>query len=334
MLEEGALNLRRARRGSSLTSRNRLGLIFALVAVGPACNTPQRELPPEPPPPAQPKRPAGVAACQSGATAECAAACRAGDAGSCDRALILLRRADGANGVAHAVRLFQDACEGGTARACFEFGRAHQSGWGGLAPNEATGASWFRKSCERADVGGCAAWGQALVTGQGVAADPEAARPILQHACESGEPLACFHFARAVLDGRLGTDTLPAEEQNLPSTDTEELGTRAGEALPWFRKAERHNRRLCAADEPERCSNLALMYRQGWGVEQDDALAVHWYTEGCQGGDPVGCMEAVALQQAGRGPAITREAAHAGLKRACTLGSQEACQELSENGVP
>ena len=98
-----------------------------------------------------------------------------------------------------AARLFNLACEGGHARACYDLGDklgcyalayAHQTGVG-AAKDEARAYDLYKNSCELGLAKGCNEAGYMSERGMGVNADVKAAVKFYEKACKMGLEVGC-----------------------------------------------------------------------------------------------------------------------------------------------
>lgn len=70
--------------------------------------------------------------------------------------------------------------------------------------------------------------------------------------------------------------------------------------------------------------NVAHMYAQGEGVEQDRERALHWYTRGAEAGDTTSMLETGEAYRDGRGTAVDMDEADRWFRRAAESGNSEA----------
>ena len=74
-----------------------------------------------------------------------------------------------------------------------------------------------------------------------------------------------------------------------------------------------------------------MLYADGQGVEQSDALAVVLLERACEGGDAQGCNNLGVMAGAGRGTASSGARARTLYARACALGFAPGCDNQKKN---
>lgn len=89
-----------------------------------------------------------------------------------------------------AARLFNLACEGGHARACYDIGAMIASGKV-AAKQPGTAAKFYERACKMGDKLGCYALAYACQTGAGIAKDEARAYELYKNACELGLAKGC-----------------------------------------------------------------------------------------------------------------------------------------------
>lgn len=181
--------------------------------------------PPKPAAPAPPKPgPVSTAkSCKLGDEAGCTTQCEAGNEASC---ATLSRMTRDKKQYARALTLAQGACSAGAML-------------------------------------GCVIQAEMLFQGQGVKRDSAAARPLLEAACEGGEPMGC--------------NDLGLYHQQVSHDDAE---------------AAKHFSRACNRDTALGCMNLGFLVRAGRGVAKDAARANELFKQACSAGISPACKEA------------------------------------------
>jgi TPR repeat protein len=111
---------------------------------------------------------------------------RAADTSLFDQALLARRERD----PARARTLFEQACDGGDAKACFEVGHMFRMGGGG-ASDDMQARVFYEKACTGGDARGCFNLGFLFSAGIGGPQDSARAQALYEQACRAGEPSAC-----------------------------------------------------------------------------------------------------------------------------------------------
>jgi hypothetical protein len=114
-------------------------------------------------------------------------ACEAGDHRSCERLAI---RREKRGRFEDAQPLFERACGGGIARACYNAGAMLRDGRGVERSTERA-AALFRTGCDGDDALSCQLLGQLLKRGDGLPRDLVEARRLFDRACTAGLASAC-----------------------------------------------------------------------------------------------------------------------------------------------
>ena len=201
---------------------------------------------------------------------------------------------------------YQDACEQGSAVACFNLGVKLDAGAEGVAKDPARAASLYRRACEAGSGPGCANLGAMLDKGEGVPRDEAQAAIILQRACDQGDGGGCHNLSRKVAAGR----GVPADAA----------------------RAAALARRACDLGQALDCEGLGEMTASGRGVPQDLAAAATFYRKACDLDSPVGCQKLGIMVAEGQG--VPRDALQAmglfrralpRLEKACEAGAAAVC---------
>ncbi|MEZ5714076.1 MAG: tetratricopeptide repeat protein [Paracoccaceae bacterium] len=172
--------------------------------------------------------------------------------------------------------LFQAAANQGYVEAQYELARAYSMGEGVPQNNEAA-VSWLTAAAGSGHQTAQMNLAAALDQGRGVAQDQTAALGWYLRAAEAGNPVAQREAGMHYLQG-LGTEANP------------------GEALRWLTTAAQ-------AGEAGAQVNLGLVFSEGekWGIPQDDAQAVNWYSQAAAQTSPQGMVALAGMMEAGRG---------------------------------
>jgi serine/threonine-protein kinase len=196
--------------------------------------------------------------------AACRSECDRGDAGSCYHLALLLNGADPARAAA-AAPVFDKACSGGNAPACFYRATAFERG--DVAGRDlARAAEYYERGCDRGDASSCSTLALRLDhASDGWSRDVPRALRLWQRACDLGQRFACFRAIGYYLKGGEGLDKRPE---------------RAIAVLE----------RTCAAGEAKRCAELGLLRIDGSAIPKDVAAGVSFLDKGCRLGRPEACV--------------------------------------------
>jgi TPR repeat protein len=193
-------------------------------------------------------------------------ACRGGVASACyQMGLVHLLGADGPRDASRAAPLLQQACDGGEASACVELAFAYDA--------ERADAQVLPRDVERAD-----------------ALFASAAR-LSEKACDGGDPHGCGGLAWLYTMGR-------------------------GVAARDLPRAARLLQKGCERGDALLCRRLGNVYAQGEGVEKDAAKAVALLQQACTAGVRPACQDVKRLRWA----EITQSAASASTRRGAGRG--------------
>jgi TPR repeat protein len=218
----------------------------------------------------------------------------------------LMAKRDGDYAQAHA--LYRQACEGGSAQACSNWGVMFEHGLG-VEVDLPQAASHYLEACEHGDTHGCVNLGFLHEEGRGAPRDLDHAAALYQPACEAGHMRGCGRLGRLLGTGAVvGHETLPPAAELLGRAcdgdypqacqwaGERELEGRDGERQPV--SAARRFRRACEHDVPEACVALGRMHELGDGVSEDFGEATRLYQRACEAHEPRGCA---AIERMSRG---------------------------------
>jgi serine/threonine protein kinase/TPR repeat protein len=242
-----------------------------------------------------------AAACTSGATAECEAACAAHRPGSCQKLAEALEKGLGApRDIARAATLYQTACDDGSPAACNNLGALYALG-DGVAKDGAKAVALYTRACDLRSATSCVNLGAMHFEGNGVPKNESLGARFFLRGCEAGEPMGCFNVSIAYGEGR-GVPKDPA--QSFAFADRAcTMGARAG------------------------CARIALAKIAGEGATKDVKAGLAQLDAMCTRHESAGCESLAKLYTSGAGadvpadPLRVREYA----KKACDLGSQLYC---------
>jgi TPR repeat protein len=197
-------------------------------------------------------------------------------------------------------------CRNGHAESCAALGFVYQAGKD--APRDLTrAAAYNRLACAGGDGQGCGNLALQFRLGSGVTKDLAQFRTFVQRGCDLLWAPACFDLAISYENGDMGfTKDLPR-------------------AMTLFKSA-------CGSDHldasPKACIYLGQMYYAGAGVAKDFTQAVHYFNEGCSGGDAPGCNNLAVMYGAGEGVAVDLVRAMALTQLACDGGDSASCNGI------
>lgn len=251
-------------------------------------------------------------------------ACR--NAGVIDRDGLLGRKAD----LVNAGKWFELGCDKGSGLACAQRGAMlstgeHKHGCGTDA------LRWFERSVANYPVGAneVGAYHDNCPDG-----DALKAREAFKTACDAGLGMACRNLSLMLEFGRGGAADLPASVAMLetacaakePSTkacNDRAEGKEPAEAALWFGKA-------CDAGDLDACLDFAVsLVRADANDRGADAIAAS--KKACDGGKAVGCRNlGVLLRDGLLGGTKSPDEARPHLQKACDLGDQPACKDLTK----
>lgn len=198
------------------------------------------------------------------------------NASSCQNLAYMLDTGDGVpEDDARAAELYARACDAGTAWSCYNLSLLLSQGQvQGVSADQAPTLAFGRleRACDLGMQEGCAALGERLRDGRGVAQDATRARELLTRSCSSGE--GCAALGDLLAEGLGGGRDLKG-------------------AASLYDRA-------CRSYDPRGCRALAEMLQRGEGVKKDRALALDYLEHACEGlGDEESCA---AWRQAGGVP--------------------------------
>ena len=87
-------------------------------------------------------------------------------------------------------RVYQQACEGGEMRGCYNLGVMYRTGTG-VTQDLARAVSLYQEACDGGELEGCTNLGVMYRTGTGVAQDLARAVSLFRQACDNGHVQAC-----------------------------------------------------------------------------------------------------------------------------------------------
>jgi TPR repeat protein len=239
----------------------------------------------------------------------------------------------------------EPACAAGNVSACVQASARLLKA--GRAADSAASLAHSLKACELGDGGACNSYGYALVTGEGIPANPPAAAPYYLRGCELGSAPACRNYGFNLLKGLYGmakdeakgagylARSCSADNQN--ACVELALAERAG--LPGHSAKDALARLIWACDKlnARGCVQAGYSLRDSLGVPADLPASVSFFKRACdQPGvaetDPYnageGCASLAWAYQSGVGVARNLGRAASLYRRGCDLGSAYSCTGL------
>jgi eukaryotic-like serine/threonine-protein kinase len=282
-----------------------------------------------------------VAACASGATRECEAACAANRPGSCVKLAESLEKGVGApKNLGRAMTLYTQGCDQGSAASCTDLGTMHYQGEG-VEKNAELGVKFLSRGCEAGDAKGCLAVSTAYRDGVGLGKNSDRAFTFADRACTMGSPEGCVRVALAMITGAGVTkdvkgglaklDAMCASRGVFACETLAQLYTSGAgsdvQADPLLR--QQYAKKACAAGSKTSCDVDKLVGRVDSAVNtaaRGNAL----FQSKCDGGEALACGLLGENLLAGIGIGVDRERGIALLKKACDGGVDRACKKLAE----
>jgi TPR repeat protein len=242
-------------------------------------------------------------------------------------------------------RLYEKACDQGSARGCLQWALQVQYGQG-VRKDEALGdmvvqshpeAVWkVQGACDDSDdLRACTCLGEILSNGVGVPDDNERAVRLYKKACDGDEMAACFNLGVLYKIGR-GVPKQPEKALSL-------FQSACDAGFPWgcssiskfymegtvVRKdielALHYLVQACDSGLLSSCVMLGTLYRDGEVVGKDERQAFNYYQQACDGRDSDGCIWLGVVYQLGKGVRADKRKAIKWYEESCALGSAGGC---------
>lgn len=196
--------------------------------------------------------------------------------------------------------LFEQACSGGDAKSCANWGMMFERGFG-VAASATEAYARYEEACELGSAEACASQGILVMQGRGTQPDEREAARLLRGACKAEVPRACARLARMIETGAVAS-----------------------------RESERGVAQLyayaCEADDARACLWLGdLAARSTDSRPPDPTAAALAYELACDGELPQACLRLAELYEVGRGVPQDHTRARALSQRACHDGLSSAC---------
>lgn len=237
--------------------------------------------------------------CEPALVYECEELCRRGDLSACEQAgEAYFEGKHTSRDPEHARELSAQACEAGRARACGIMGKLAQDEQDEVETEKVV--TLLAQGCEAGDHDACFRQALLLLSGKGVAPNPDQAHRLLQTACGKELPAACYELGVSLRTGRAGS------ERDLPR------------AAQLFTLA-------CNKEVADACFHIGDMQWTGDGAARDALRAVQNLEKACELESAQGCYRLAQLHQAGRGITLDIERASKLFHQACLLKLDDAC---------
>lgn len=211
-----------------------------------------------------------------------------------------------------------------------------------LAQPSATASGWnptLEARCNAKDAAACWTLGEALLKGQGVAANPAKAVTAFVRACDLGVAEGCYIAANRVdLDKKgdaAGARALFIKgcEAGLGSSCLSsgiytESGWGGAKDLP---RALAFYERACTLRDGEACRYLGQIYAFGEpivGGEKSGPKTLDWSVKGCHAGDGPSCMSASWIYAGSMGMRVDYVAGERYARMGCSLDHADSCSNL------
>lgn len=205
----------------------------------------------------------------------------------------------------HSLAAFEEAAANKDGKASALLGQAYYEGLG-VEEDTARSADLFRQSCEADFPLGCVFHSFALSSGLGgKPEDAPGAVAALTKACDAGSPSGCNLLGVMYVKGEM-------------------VDANVSTAAGLFEKA-------CKGGHAESCFNIGeqlLLSAKGDGADDPAALAM--FNKACDGDYADGCHYAGLMYRKGQGAETDPDRTLKLLAKACSLGSNGACDDLKE----
>lgn len=255
--------------------------------------------------------------CKRDDAKDCIEQCEKGDAGSCHNLAWLHKMGkDVSKDEARANELFDKACNGGFANACY------QRGWSYLSERLQKGKSedaqtelrvkaeeLMNKACQLGDAYACYNTSDWYLRDPPLAVfpkDPARAIAMIRRGCNLGYAFACSKLAMHLVDGKHAKQDVPGAMSLL--------------------------QRACDAGRWEDCETIGNLYRDGKGVNKNPVAAIAAYEQACDKGGARACNSGGTLYAKGEGLPKDPAKARALYEKGCPEKSPgwDACKSLGE----
>jgi TPR repeat protein len=196
---------------------------------------------------------------------------------------------------ARSVERMADACQRGDLEACADLGLRYEKGHG-VARDASRARELYRKACDGGWGNGCMVFGVARFQGSlDETPDPTAGIALLEKGCTLGEAQACVIAGELLFRGVSGRADVPkAGEFYASACRAGNIDGCVGEAMVLVNrglhgKAVGMLRKACDEGHARGCSNLGILYEMGMGVPRELATAQELWRKACSLGSDDAC---------------------------------------------
>lgn len=206
----------------------------------------------------------------------------------------------GINLSAEKVKSYKETCINVDMEKHLNLGISYLKGQG-VPQDDFKAAKLLKKSCDGGCGLGCVALGVMYEKGLGLRQDDIQAMELYKKGCNSGVIQGCNNFIYNSIEG-----------DNLSKTEKKFL------------------KEICDDGSGYMCTNVGMVYENGMGAEQNDSIAVEFYTKGCHNNDSNGCYLLGRMYKEGRGIKQNHSKAKELFGKACDGGDADGCQEYAK----
>ncbi|XP_046400542.1 cytochrome c oxidase assembly factor 7 homolog [Ischnura elegans] len=143
------------------------------------------------------------------------------------------------------------------AKSCYKYATYSYLGKGKVPKDQKTAFNYYNRGCEYGDTDSCLYAGLMCISSAAKSAkerDFPLGLKLLQKACSGGSAFGCHYISGMYLVGVQS----PSQAEDLPKD---------------MKKAHYYASEACKLGNPHACVNLSLMYKNGDGVDKDEAKA-------------------------------------------------------------
>jgi len=207
-----------------------------------------------------------------------------------------------------AAPLFEQACTGGVAQACYRLGYMYRYNDFDVSQDLKRSAEYLSKGCDGGYAASCTELGESYSNGFGVTKDNAREAAYYSRGCDGGSGRGCYMLG---LDYKYGTGV----EKDVQR------------AASFFARS-------CVESEVDGCILLGDSYERGSGVEQDQTKAAAAFARGCEAGMTTGkgsgCYYLGMMYRNGQGVGQDEEKARQLFSMACSKDDRRACDLLKK----
>jgi uncharacterized protein len=266
--------------------------------------------------------------------------CGSGDNAACLQAARLLREGH-PDGWEQAAHMFELACTGGIASACYErvaFSERHS-----VKLDPATRTQLLARGCEMHDGSACASIGFSYANQYASKENIAHAISFLRRGCVLGSDEACTRLGDYLKkEGPKNVPVMPIFERAC-EFDTRGGGCNVARVADGFQDGDRFLW-TCKKVSPDACVKAGILFATGQGVRQvggyfglrtdgvaeNPAKALDAFQSGCDQGAAASCGQLALMRYQGKGVAKDEVKAVELWKRGCEAGDGTSCSILAE----